>query len=68
MKAANWLNYLDTGAIEFFVTKDGQLFVNEMAPRPNNSGHHTIELQEINQYTLQALILRIKSDVFFPYA
>lgn len=56
IKAADGLDYLGTGAIEFFVTKDRQLLANEMAPRPHNSGHHTIELQEINQYTLQALI------------
>ncbi|MBP7184709.1 MAG: 5-(carboxyamino)imidazole ribonucleotide synthase [Saprospiraceae bacterium] len=30
-------------AIEFFVTKDDELLINEVAPRPHNSGHHTIE-------------------------
>lgn len=30
-------------AIEFFIDKAGEVMVNEMAPRPHNSGHHTIE-------------------------
>lgn len=29
--------------VEFFVTKDGEVLVNEIAPRPHNSGHYTIE-------------------------
>ncbi|ASB49227.1 5-(carboxyamino)imidazole ribonucleotide synthase [Alkalitalea saponilacus] len=30
-------------AVEFFVDQDGEVIVNEMAPRPHNSGHHSIE-------------------------
>ena len=30
-------------AVELFVTKEGEVIVNEMAPRPHNSGHHTLE-------------------------
>jgi 5-(carboxyamino)imidazole ribonucleotide synthase len=30
-------------AVEFFIDNEGQVIVNEMAPRPHNSGHHTIE-------------------------
>lgn len=30
-------------AVEFFIDSQGKVFVNEMAPRPHNSGHHTIE-------------------------
>ncbi|MFM7233174.1 MAG: 5-(carboxyamino)imidazole ribonucleotide synthase [Flavobacteriales bacterium] len=37
-------------AIEIFLTKDGHLLVNEMAPRPHNSGHHTIEACTTSQY------------------
>lgn len=37
-------------AIEFFVTKSGEVLVNEMAPRPHNSGHHTIEANYTSQY------------------
>ena len=37
-------------AVEMFVTKDGQVLVNEVAPRPHNSGHHTIEANVTSQY------------------
>lgn len=38
-------------AVEFFLTKDGKLLVNEMAPRTHNSGHHTIECCETSQFS-----------------
>lgn len=37
-------------AVEMFVTKDGKVIVNEIAPRPHNSGHHTIEGNVTSQY------------------
>lgn len=37
-------------AVEMFVDKQGQVFVNELAPRPHNSGHHTIEANQTSQY------------------
>ena len=37
-------------AVEFFITHAGELWVNEMAPRPHNSGHHTIEGCITSQY------------------
>ncbi|MBM3919129.1 MAG: 5-(carboxyamino)imidazole ribonucleotide synthase [Sphingomonadales bacterium] len=37
-------------AIEFFYTRDGRWLVNEMAPRPHNSGHVTIEVCNYSQY------------------
>lgn len=37
-------------AVEMFVTKGGQVLVNEVAPRPHNSGHHTIEANVTSQY------------------
>lgn len=37
-------------AVEFFLTKDGELLVNEIAPRPHNSGHHTIECNRTSQF------------------
>ncbi|BAR05121.1 phosphoribosylaminoimidazole carboxylase, ATPase subunit [Parascardovia denticolens DSM 10105 = JCM 12538] len=39
-----------TLAIELFVTKNGRVLVNELAPRPHNSGHYTIEACSISQY------------------
>jgi len=37
-------------AVEMFVDQDGSVMVNEIAPRPHNSGHHTIEANETSQY------------------
>jgi 5-(carboxyamino)imidazole ribonucleotide synthase len=37
-------------AVEMFLTKDGDILVNEMAPRPHNSGHQTIEGNVSSQY------------------
>ena len=37
-------------AVEMFLTPDGQLLVNEVAPRPHNSGHHTIDSAQTSQY------------------
>jgi 5-(carboxyamino)imidazole ribonucleotide synthase len=37
-------------AVEFFLTKHGDLLVNEIAPRPHNSGHHTIECNVTSQF------------------
>lgn len=37
-------------AVEMFLTKDGELLVNEVAPRTHNSGHHTIEANGTSQF------------------
>jgi len=37
-------------AVELFVNTDGEILVNEVAPRPHNSGHHTIEANTTSQY------------------
>ncbi len=37
-------------AVEMFLTKKGELLGNESAPRPHNSGHHTIEANYTSQY------------------
>lgn len=37
-------------AVEMFLTKDGKILVNELAPRPHNSGHHTIEGNITSQF------------------
>lgn len=39
-------------AVELFLTKDGQVLINEIAPRPHNSGHHTIEACFTSQYDI----------------
>lgn len=37
-------------AVELFLNKDGSIWINEVAPRPHNSGHHTIEANLTSQY------------------
>jgi 5-(carboxyamino)imidazole ribonucleotide synthase len=44
------LEYVGVLAVEFFVTKSGELLVNEYAPRPHNSGHWTIDGCYYNQF------------------
>jgi 5-(carboxyamino)imidazole ribonucleotide synthase len=44
------LNMVGILAVEMFVTKDGAVLVNEIAPRPHNSGHQTIEANVTSQY------------------
>lgn len=36
--------------IEFFITEDEEVFVNEIAPRPHNTGHYTIEATNVSQF------------------
>jgi len=44
------LNMVGLLAVEMFVEKSGSIVVNEIAPRPHNSGHHTIEGNQTSQY------------------
>lgn len=44
------LNVIGLLTIEFFVLPDGSLMVNELAPRPHNSGHHTLESSKTSQF------------------
>lgn len=39
-------------AVEMFVMKNGEIWVNEVAPRPHNSGHHTIEANFTSQFEM----------------
>lgn len=47
------LDYVGVLCIEFFVLQDGALVVNEMAPRPHNSGHYTIDACVTSQFAQQ---------------
>jgi 5-(carboxyamino)imidazole ribonucleotide synthase len=47
------LGYVGVLCIEFFVLQDGSLVVNEMAPRPHNSGHYTIDACATSQFAQQ---------------
>jgi 5-(carboxyamino)imidazole ribonucleotide synthase len=44
------LELVGTLAVEMFVAKDDSIYVNELAPRPHNSGHYTIEACETSQF------------------
>ncbi len=50
MKLANAFELVGTLAVEMFVTRDGEIFINELAPRPHNSGHYTIDACETSQF------------------
>ncbi|MBH2017570.1 MAG: 5-(carboxyamino)imidazole ribonucleotide synthase [Burkholderiales bacterium] len=52
-KIAASLDYVGVLCIEFFVLADGGIVANEMAPRPHNSGHHTIDACDVSQFELQ---------------
>lgn len=43
--------------VEFFITQDGELLVNELAPRPHNSGHYSIEAAICNQFEQQLRVV-----------
>lgn len=49
-KLADSLQLVGTLAVEMFVTNNGSIFVNELAPRPHNSGHYSIEACETSQF------------------
>ena len=54
---ANYINYVGVLCVEFFMVDDGSehggLVVNEMAPRPHNSGHYTMDACDVCQFDLQ---------------
>ena len=52
-KVAHALHYTGVLCIEFFILEDGTVVANEMAPRPHNSGHATIEACETSQFEQQ---------------
>ena len=54
LEIADQFNYIGVLAVEFFLSSDGRLLVNEMAPRPHNSGHHTINACITSQFENQA--------------
>ncbi len=54
---AHHINYVGVLCVEFFIVDDGSehggLIVNEMAPRPHNSGHYTMDACDVSQFDLQ---------------
>lgn len=54
---ASALAYVGVMAVEFFVTRTGELLVNEIAPRPHNSGHYTLDACVTSQFEQQVRML-----------
>jgi len=52
-QVARTLGYVGVLCVEFFVLQDGSLVANEMAPRPHNSGHHSLDACDVSQFDLQ---------------
>jgi 5-(carboxyamino)imidazole ribonucleotide synthase len=56
-RVAEALDYRGVLCVEMFVTRDGRLLVNELAPRPHNSGHYTIDACVTSQFEQQARVM-----------
>jgi len=56
-RLADALNYVGVLCVEFFALADGRLVANEMAPRPHNSGHYSIDACDLSQFDLQVRTL-----------
>ena len=54
---ASGLQYVGVLCVEFFVLQDDTLVVNEMAPRPHNSGHYSQDACDVSQFELQVRTL-----------
>lgn len=53
MQLAASMHYVGVLCVELFVLADGSLVANEMAPRPHNSGHYSIDACDVSQFDLQ---------------
>jgi 5-(carboxyamino)imidazole ribonucleotide synthase len=56
-KLADAMRYCGVLAVEFFLTASGELLINEMAPRPHNSGHYTLDACVNSQFEQQVRTL-----------
>jgi 5-(carboxyamino)imidazole ribonucleotide synthase len=54
---ADAMSYVGILAVEFFVSEDGVLYFNEMAPRPHNSGHYTKDACVTSQFEQQVRVM-----------
>jgi 5-(carboxyamino)imidazole ribonucleotide synthase len=57
LAVAGAMDYVGVLCVEFFVLQDGRLLANEIAPRPHNSGHTTIDACVGSQFEAQARIM-----------
>ncbi len=69
---ANRLDYVGVLSVEFFLGKEGGLYVNELAPRPHNSGHYTIDACQSSQFDQHVRVLTgiplARTDLLSPCA
>jgi 5-(carboxyamino)imidazole ribonucleotide synthase len=56
-RLADGMGYVGVLCVEFFVLADGALVANEMAPRPHNSGHYSLDACDVSQFELQVRCL-----------
>ncbi|MFT7413491.1 MAG: 5-(carboxyamino)imidazole ribonucleotide synthase [Methylophagaceae bacterium] len=56
-KIAEGLGYVGIMAVEFFISQQGDVIANEIAPRPHNSGHFTLDACETSQFEQQVRML-----------
>ena len=57
LSLAERMSYVGVLCVEFFVVGDDEVLVNEIAPRPHNSGHYTIDACVTSQYEQQARVM-----------
>ena len=57
ISVANELQYVGVLCVELFLLHDNSLVVNEIAPRPHNSGHYTLDACDVSQFELQVRTL-----------
>ena len=57
IQLASAMQYIGVLCVEFFVLEDGSLVANEMAPRPHNSGHYSVDACDVSQFDLQVRCL-----------
>jgi 5-(carboxyamino)imidazole ribonucleotide synthase len=56
-RIAEAMEYVGVLCVEFFLLRDGSLVANEMAPRPHNSGHYSLDACDVSQFELQVRTL-----------
>ncbi len=52
-RLAESMGYVGVLCVEFFILADGRVLANEMAPRPHNSGHYSLDACDVSQFDLQ---------------
>ncbi|MBM4201432.1 MAG: 5-(carboxyamino)imidazole ribonucleotide synthase [Gammaproteobacteria bacterium] len=57
LQLADAMDYVGVLAVEFFVLQDGEILINEIAPRPHNSGHYTLDACATDQFEQQVRVL-----------